>query len=178
MIADDALLMLALAELSGPDAEEAGEHVLACGACAERLEQLVALGIGIRDLVRAGKTWIVLSRRLLERMDRDGLVSRTYRVRPGETVPCGVGARDVYALTHLEADLTGVSRVDLVVSDLGMRVDDVPFDRERGEITFVERSDHVRALPTGPIRLVLVAVDDVGERALGEYTLSHTAYVP
>ncbi len=178
MISGETLLMLALGELSGADADEADEHVLGCSECASRIERLVRLGIGTRDLVRAGKTWLVLSRRLLERIDYERLASRTYRIGPGESVACGVGTDDVYALTHLEADLAGVRRVDLLVPDLGIRAEDVPFDRERGEVVFVERSDHVRALPSGAIRLALVAVDDKGDRTLGEYTLSHTAYEP
>ncbi len=178
MIAEETLLMLALGELSDAEADEADEHVLACGECAARLERLMAIGIGIRDLVRAGKTWVVLGPSMLERLEHDGLVSRTYRIRPGETVPCGVGTDDVYALTHLEADFTDVRRVDLVVRGTAMRVEDLPFDRARGEITFVERSDHVRTLPTSMIRFALVAVDATGDRTLGEYALSHTAYAP
>ena len=174
MIPHDTLVALALGELPGPDADAADEHVLACGECAAKLERLVAVGVGARELVREGKTRLATTRRFIEELNREGLVSRTYRLRPGEIVPCAVGASDVYALLRLQAHLRGVRRVDMLRG--GQRIEDLPMDRERGEVAFAQRSDFIRALPSQDIPLKLVAVDDAGDRTLGEYTLRHSAF--
>src|SRR5688572_23843595 len=46
-----------------PEAEEAPleEHVFSCAYCARRMEELAALGEGIRAAVRAGKVGMVIS---------------------------------------------------------------------------------------------------------------------
>lgn len=174
MIAHATLVALALGDLTGADADVADEHVLACGECAVELERLVAIGMGARALVREGKARIAVSDRLIDRMQRDGLVSRSYRLRPDEVVACSVGVDDVYALTCLEADFRGVRRVDLLRGD--QRIEDMPIDRERGQVAFVQRSDFIRTLPSIDVRLTLVAVNEDGsDRTLAEYTLRHTA---
>jgi hypothetical protein len=171
------LISLALGEVDDAQAAELDEHILACTACATTLSQLLALGPAVHAVVHGGHLPFAAPASLVERLDRAGLVSRTYRLRPGQAVPCSVGATDVYAATHLEADLSEVERVDLVrVTPIGdVRVEDVPFDRERGVVSLISPSETIRTYPTMQIRLRLVAVDVRAERVLGEYTLDHSA---
>jgi hypothetical protein len=80
----------------------------------------------------------VLSPARLERLAAEGLRLRTTEVAPGATATV-VFARDVDLLIHrLRADLGGATRVDCEVrSGDGTRLfmfEQVPFDRERGEV--------------------------------------------
>ena len=177
MIELEVLAALALGELDDAKTAEVEEHVLACGACATTLERLLVLGGLVRELVGAGKVRFVASPGLLERLERAGLVARTYRVAPGGAVACSAGPADVYHATHLSADLTGVRRVDVIKTfPRGVvRVVDVPFDAEQGVVRMVERGDFLRTLPTAKIVIELVSVGDDGERALGRYVFEHTA---
>jgi hypothetical protein len=93
-------------------------------------------------------------------------------------VPCSVGADDLYTLVELEADLAGVGRVDVVKHRTGTRVEDVPYDRERGVVAWIEPCEAIRRVPSGRSQLTLLAVDEGGERVLGTYTLDHTAFDP
>ena len=177
MIELDQLIALALDELTEAEAAPVEEHVLACGLCATRLERLLRLGDHVRALVHAGRTMSVGPPGLVEQLERQGLISRTYRIRPGQTVPCAVGAADVYSATHLEVDLTGVRRLDLLRSSpVGTaRIEDVPFDASRPVATLLTRSDLIRTFPSMKLTFRLVAVDGDAERTLGEYVLDHTA---
>ena len=176
MIELERLVRLALDELDDVEAAEVEEHVLACSSCAATLERLLGIGGAVREIVRAGQLAFPVSGALLTELERAGLVSRYYRLAADCIVPCSVGARDIYAVTTLEADLRGVERVDLVRTILGdsVRMNDLPFDAEHGLVRFVSRSDLLRKLPTARVELALSAVDGSGERRLSEYFLDHT----
>ena len=77
--------------------------------------------------------------------------------------------------------LAGVKRVDAMQSlDLGdgrvqqWRVEDVPFDPNAGEVLTLPSAAALKRLPAHMFRVHLVAVDEAGERPLGEYTFAHT----
>jgi hypothetical protein len=176
MIAVDRLLSSALGELDPRADLEVEEHVLSCGSCATKYAAFVRLGPAIAQLVRSGSAMMPVTRTLAERLGAEGLISRRYVLEPGKIVPCAVGADDVYTLTTYHADLTGVSRVDLVRT--GGRLEDVPFDASEGRFYMVVNCDFLRTLPSMKLPLRLVAVDAGGERTIGEYTLDHTAFVP
>jgi hypothetical protein len=180
MIAFDRLVMLALGELSEPEASEVDEHVLSCGPCAAILEQLMLLQPAVRELVRAGRIAFPVTASLAQALRDAGLVSRSYRLAPERPVPCSVAAADIYALTTLDVDLLGVERVDLVMTlPLGsLRLEDVPFDRTGGAIRFVTASEQLRRLPTTRVTVEAFATDAAGERSLGRYHLDHTAFRP
>jgi hypothetical protein len=169
VIALDRLAMAALGEL---DDDEVEEHVLACSRCAAIFASFVRLGPAIAELVRGGGVSVVATASLVDRFERESLVSRRYVLAPGSTVPCAVGADDVYSCTTLEADLSGVGRVDLVRGPT--RIADVPFDA-RG-VRLLTRSDFLRTLPSMKIPFRLIAVEPGAERTIAEYTLDHTAF--
>lgn len=117
----------------------------------------------------------------LEHMKRAGLRIREYPVAPGGTVHCTIRAEDDAVVSRLEAPLAGVRRVgELRSLDLGdgrierWRLEDVPFDPQVGEVLFTPSTAALRKLPAHTFRVQLVAVDEAGERALGEYTFAHT----
>ena len=180
MIALERLLMLSLGELDDPEAAPVEEHVLACAACASTLERLLRIGDGVRALVHAGGLPFFASVSVLDELGRAGLVTRTFRLGPGETVACTVTAEDIYAASYMTANLSRVARVDVVrrTSHGTHRTEDVPFDATRGVVGMVLPGAFLRTLPTEKGRVVLYAVDPSGERELGEYTFDHTAYRP
>lgn len=54
------------------------------------------------------------------------------------------------------------------------RLADVPFDPEAGEVLSLPSAVALRKLPANTLRVELVAVDETGERPLGDYTFAHT----
>ncbi|HEY8078524.1 MAG TPA: hypothetical protein VIF62_30550, partial [Labilithrix sp.] len=111
---------------------------------------------------------------------REGLVTRTYRLNPNETVSCSVGATDVYTAVHLlGAPLEGVTRVDLVFAlDAGeFRYEDMPFDAANRRVIIAQRADFIRRMPGGVRLIRLLSVEAGGDRELARYHLDHTAYV-
>ena len=70
-------------------------------------------------------------------------------------------------------------RIDLVERDSSgnelLRLEDVPFHAQRGEIILSECVPHVRTLPSHMMMMKLMCVDDRGERPLAEYTFHHKA---
>ncbi len=179
MIPRERLVRLALGELDADEGAAAEDHVLGCASCAADLERLLALRTAVPELVRAGKVRTVLTEELLERLEREGLVSRTYRLSPGEVVACSVEASDIYAAVHLHGvDLSKVSRLDAVFEIPGHehRLYDIPFDAARGRVLVAQRSDYIRTLPGGMRTIRLLAVEPGGEREVARYMLDHTAF--
>jgi len=93
-IGDETLLDYWSGDLMADDADRIEQHLFTCGECAARLERIAAIGAGIARLVREGRIGGIISRTLLNRMQRDGLHVRLYSVQPGETVPCAAFADD------------------------------------------------------------------------------------
>jgi hypothetical protein len=179
-IEHETLLAYWLGEL--PPAQEAPleEHLFACAACSARLEELGALASGIRAAVRAGAVKAVISVPFLETLKRQGLRIPEYRVPPGGRADCTLRAEDDAVVGRMQVQLAGVKRVDALqrleaggkVSEA--RVEDVPFDAAAGEVLFLPSAAELRRLPAHTMRMRLMAVDEAGERSLGEYTFAHT----
>lgn len=165
-----------------PSAEEAPleEHLFACAACSARLEELAALAAGIRATVREGRVAAVISVAFLETLKRQGLRIREYRVAPGGRVDCTLRADEDAVVSRMQAPLAGVKRVDALRRiEVGgevveSRLEDVPFDPAAGEVLNLPSAAGLRKMPAHLHRVRLVAVDEAGERALGEYTFAHT----
>ena len=171
-----------LGELA-PAAESAvEEHYLGCAHCAQRLEHLSALAAGIRAAVRNGAVRAVITSSFLENMKRDGMRIREYRAEPGGRVACAIRMDDDAVASRLQVPLAGVKRVDLLESfDFGdgrtppSRLEDVPFDPEAGEVISLPPAAALRRMPSHMIYMQLFAVDESGDRLLGEYTFAHSA---
>lgn len=178
MIAFERLAALALDELEGDELESVELHVLSCSSCAAVLERLVRLGEAKREVLRSGKVHAFVAPSLSARLGELGLISRRYRLAPEQVVACAVGSDDVYVLTELEADLTGVSRVDFLICNAGeaeRRIRDIPFEPKSGLVQHLVRADYLRRLPSMRVAIELRAVDGESERSLGRYELDHDA---
>jgi len=181
----ETLLAYWLGEL--PAAAEAAveEHYFGCAHCARRLEGLAGLGGGIRAAVRDGAVALALTPGFLQHMKDQGLRIREYPVEPGGSVNCTITAEDDAVVSRLHAPLAGAKRVDALHSlDLGggrierRRVEDLPFDQDAGEVLFTPSTKELRTLPAHTWRVQLLAVDESGERTLGEYAFAHTPDSP
>jgi hypothetical protein len=157
------------------------EHFFGCAYCTRRLEELAALAFGIRAVVRSGAVRAIVTQPFLEYMKRQGMRIREYRLAPGERVACTIRADDDAVVSRLQVPLAGVKRVDALQSlDLGeghvqqWRVEDVPFDPNADEVLSLPSAEALRKLPAHTFRVQLVAMDEFGERPLGEYTFAHT----
>jgi anti-sigma factor RsiW len=176
----ETLIAYWLGELPAAAQEPLEEHLFACASCSARLEELAALASGIRAAVRDGRVAAVISVPFLEMLKRQGLRIREYRVPPGGRVDCTLRADDDAVVSRMQAPLAGVKRVDALrrmeVGDevTETRLEDVPFDPAAGEVLHLPSAAWVRGLPANTLRVRLVAVDEAGERPLGEYTFAHT----
>lgn len=167
-----------LAELPPSRESDVEEHLLACDACSRELGRLVELADAIRNEARTGNVGVVVSESFLDRVARDGLQLRQYRLGPGESVECTVTPKDDVLVARLVADLSKTEHVDVAWYDAegneNQRVRDVPVHRAMREIILAQRIDDLRALPATVVRARVLAVEDRGERILGEYTFNHT----
>lgn len=174
------LLAYWLGELDSESEASTEEHYLGCAMCSRRLEQLIALVQGVRAVTRQSGVDVVIDDEFVRRLSADGLHVREYQVPRNGSVNCTVTPEDDFVVARLEAPLDEVQRIDMVhmVGDGAseMRQEDVPFSAESGCVVFSTRIESLRALPAVTLRVRLLAVDDSGERTLGEYTFNHTPH--
>jgi hypothetical protein len=161
------------------DEEALEEHLLGCAHCSARLEELAALGEGIRAAFRSGTLHAVLSRAFIERLEREGMRLRQYRVPPGGSVNCTIEAADDFVVSRLQAPLAGVERLDLVIErtggELHMTLEDIPFDAAAGEVLVIPSAAALKAVRSPFVdRMRLVAVGADGRKQIGEYTFVHS----
>lgn len=154
------------------------EHLFGCAYCSGRLEELVALAAGVRAAVKDGKVSLVVSDPFVEAMKRAGLSLREYQVDPGGSVNCTIRADDDAVISRLRAPLAGVQRLDLVRMRSGgepdVRVTDVPFDAETGEVLVIPSAAWLKTMSTFTMRMRLIAVGEAGEQQIGDYTFNHS----
>jgi anti-sigma factor RsiW len=157
-----------------PPAEEAAfeEHLFGCGKCTEKLDELAALGAAVGTAFREGAVRAVISHPLYEAMKKQNLRLREYHMAPGASVNCTIAPADDFVVSRLEAPLAGVRRVDLVTP--GGRFEDVPFDAWTGEVLVLPAPAELKRRGTFTHHVRLLAVEDAGERVLGEYTFVHS----
>ncbi len=177
----EALVAYWLGELGEAAEAPLEEHLFGCAHCTRRLEWLAACAGGVRAAAREGTIALSLTAGFLEHMKRAGMRIREYPAAPGATVHCTIRAEDDAVVSRLEAPLAGVRRVDELRSlDLGdgrierWRLEDVPFDPQAGEVLSMHSTPVLRKMPAHTARVQLLAVDEAGERPLGEYTFAHT----
>ena len=171
-----------LGDLPAAEGEKVEEHFFACERCAAWLEWLAGLSDGVRATVRAGRVGLFVSKRFVEALVQAGLRLREYNLEPNTGVNCTIGADDDAVLSHMRAQLVGAKRVDVLrrvtvggAAQAEERVADVPFDPAVGELLFIPAAAELKALPSHVLQVRLLAVDEAGERPLGEYTFRHSA---
>jgi anti-sigma factor RsiW len=181
----DELVAYARGELAAADEDRVEEHLFACEACARTLEDVQRLGAGIAALARAGHVGASTTGALVSRAEREGLRLRTYRLAPGEELPCTASPDDDYLVVRLAAaGALGEERVDVVREGVevasGARhawVDeDVVVDRAGDEVVLVFPAAAIRALPRSRWRFDLHARGPGPSRLVGTYALDHTPW--
>jgi len=104
---------------------------------------------------------------------------REYGVARDGSVNCAVAPEDDLIAAYLEAPRVGVKRVDAVfyVADAPAQVlRNLPFDPASGEVVTLPPIALLRAMPSHRQRARVLAVDESGERVIGEHTFNHAAY--
>ena len=162
----------------GDETDRVEEHLFACGECSARLNRIAAVGPGLAALVRQGRISGIVSRTLLNRMQRDGIHVRMYSLMPGETVPCAVFPGDDLVVTALRADFSGVDAVTLSVTGTGdssfSQLDNVPVPGPDAELFWATPAAVVRRMTSTRLQLTLASAGDTGAE-LGRYVLDHSA---
>lgn len=171
------LLAYWLVEPSENESAAIEEHLFGCASCSASLERLVSLGQGVRNALRAGDIAAVLPSSFVERLKSAGLRVREYRLEPQGSVNCTVTANDDLVLAHLRAPLEGVQRLDAVLTDLTdgseSRLADVSFNTNEGEVVLLPNTSQLRPVQSTTQRVRLFALDEQGERMIGEYLFRH-----
>lgn len=173
-----ALLDYWLGDADPAATDAADEHLMACEACGEALDGLIALGEGVRAALRAGTVATVAGHAFVQRLAAQGVQVREYRVAPGGSVNCSVAPGDGLLVSCLQAPLQGVQRLDLQMElsiEPGTRheMHDLPFDPQVGEVMLVSKLSDVRRQPAHDVRTTLFAVDESGRREIGRYAFHH-----
>ena len=165
----------------GDETDGVEEHLIACGDCSARLQRLAAFGPGLATLVRQGRVSGIVSRALVNRMQRDGIHVRMYSLVPGETVPCAVFPGDDLVVAALRADFSGVDAVTLSVTWPGDspsgKIDDVPVSGPDAEVLWATPAAVVRQMPSMRLQLTLASAGAT-RAELGRYVLDHSASTP
>jgi hypothetical protein len=163
-----------------PGTRELEAHLLGCGPCSARADELQRMAEGIAALLRAGELSVVVVPAVVDRLRRDGLRVREYAVPAGGGVQCTITPDDDLLLARLGAELLGVTRLDLVSRIEGaqeVRLTELPFDPRASELLLVPPVSAIRARPDFVERMTLVAVSAEGrERVVGRYEFRHTAW--
>jgi hypothetical protein len=169
-----------LGELDATREAEIDEHLFACCACGQALGRLVALGDAVRALTTQGGAAAVMPPEFVARLKAAGLRVHEYRLPPQGSVACTITPQDDLVVAHLEAPLTGVQRLDVVIHevefDQTFRLTDVWFDPASREVVLVPKARDLRGRGRSTQRVELVAVSSAGERVLGQYVFNHTPH--
>ena len=178
-VSDDNLLDYWIHAIDGTDAEQIEEHLFRCAACTARFEAMASLGLGLRELVRRGRVAGILTRELLNRMQRDGVHVRQYVLSPGDRVPCAAFPDDDLVVVAMRADFGGADAVSVSLIDedgsVIEQVNDIAVGSRDVELLWATPGEIIRRLPTACRRLT-VRAQTPQPRLLAEYELDHTAF--
>jgi len=175
----DELLAYWLGDLDEPRSDAIDEHLLGCDACGARLDEIAALGEGVRRAFDDGLVGVVIGEPFAQRLVERGLRVREHAVALNGSVSCTIAPDDDVLVARLRAPLGGIARLDLVRSNAKgeLRAQDIPFDAESGEVVMVAPAARVRSLPSGVEWMRLVAVEASGdEREVGRFRFDHSAW--
>lgn len=166
-----------------PEAQQSQieEHVFGCEHCTQRLQFLAEVGSGVQAIVGQGAIGFLVTQPFIDRLRAQGMRIREYAMGPGGSVNCTITPQDDFVISRLKAPLTDVTRLDVEIQTGDApteRRKDILFDATAGEVVSVPPAVMIRAIaaPT-TMRMRLLAVDDAGERVIGEYHFNHAPHV-
>lgn len=178
----DALVEYWLGDTDEATTNAIEEHLLGCDVCGAQLDDVIALGQGVRAAFDDGLVGVCVGAAFIDRLAARGTRVREYRVPRNGSVECSVAPDDELLVSRLQAPLAGVTRLDVVARsslfDGEQRRQDVPFDSASGEVVLAPKLADVRRLPANRLEIRLIAVEAGGERLIGHYTLNHTPWPP
>jgi len=168
-----------LGEQQSAEEESIEEHLFSCSDCGDRLQEVIALAEGIRNVARHGNLLRVVDDKFLNQAAGEGLRIREYAPPRGGSVQCTVSADDDLLIGRLNADLSAANRLDLSLCSADgterMRLDDIPFRPNSGSVAFQQPIEYAKAAPSDVMIARLVDLDDSGRpQIIGEYTFIHT----
>lgn len=170
----DELLAYWMGELEPGQEALVEEHYFDCDECARRLQEIEALADGVRCAFGAGEVAAVVTPAFVEQVRGQGLPLREYRLAWNGSVNCTVLPEDQFLFGRLAAPLAGVTRLDAIVAvEDEHRIEDIPFDAATGEVVMAPSVARLKAMPAHCQVVKLVAVEEGGERVIGEYTFFH-----
>jgi hypothetical protein len=169
--------------LDAANQESVEEHLFLCDDCGLRLQEVIALADGIRDIARHGNLLSIVDDAFLKRAAGEGLRIREYAPPRGGSVQCTVSADDDLLIGRLNADLSHAKRLDLSLcgpdGNERARLSDVPFRPDEGSVAFQQPIDYAKAAPSDMLVVRLLEIDDSGsQQVLGDYTFIHTRTIP
>jgi len=171
-----------LGMLSQPEEEALEEHLFTCDDCSTRLSEMMALAEELRKLANEGSLRMIVNERFLECAAAKGMTARQYAPPRGGKVDCTVTLNDDLLIGRLAADFSESRRIDLAICDgegiERMRMTDIPFRPGEGTLLLHESITRAKAAPSEVMIARILAVDDSGERLVGEYTFNHTRTIP
>ncbi|MCZ2148983.1 MAG: zf-HC2 domain-containing protein [Bryobacterales bacterium] len=171
-----------LGVLGGGEEEVLEEHLFGCDECGARLREMIALADGVRNLAKEGCLRMVVSEAFLRRVEEEGLRVRQYTLPAGGEAQCTVTADDDLLIARLAADMSGARRVDLSIRDGDgverLRLPDIPVRAGASSVVYQESMTFAKAAPDNEMIMRLMALDEAGERLLGEYVFHHTRSLP
>jgi hypothetical protein len=175
-IADERLIDYWVGDQPADAAAALEAHLFSCADCSARLEAVASVAGGVAALARQGRISGIISRAMLNRLQRDGVRVRQFTLDPGETVPCAAYPGDDVVVTALNADLSGVNAVSLRVTGRGDTlfgaIDDIAVSAGATSVLWATPGAFVRSMPSQQLRLTMRSADAV----LGEYVLEHTGH--
>lgn len=177
----DVLLQDWLGEVDPLTRDAVDAHLMACDACGVLLDDLVALGAGVRHALRAGALTLVTGPAFVQCLAARGARIREYRLPHNGSVNCSVAPGDEVLVSRVQVPLRGVRRLDMVMElsiEQGVlhRIEDIPFDAQAGEVLFLPGVARVRQMPAHTLVLTLLSHEESGSRELGRYEFRHTPW--
>jgi len=159
--------------------EAIDEHLMHCETCGVALDELVALGHGVRDVFRSGRVAMIVSGSFLARLQQRGMHIREYRLAHNGSVNCSVAPDDDLVVARIDVPLAGVQQLDALATrsfapGVAHRIHDIPFDAQAGQVFYVPKLVEIREQPRHDMTLTLLSRDESGgEREVGRYVFHH-----
>jgi hypothetical protein len=170
-----------LGELTAEEETSLEEHFFECDTCASRLRSIESIGLSVADAVLHAAVGANVNGAFVDRVVRDGLTVREYRIPAGETVACSAGPEDL-VVVRLAADFGDAENLQLQVTLHDLERDEtspvparrIEADRDLGEVVLVFPGEVVRTYPRSRWTLSVSADAPSGSTRFGPFVMDHT----
>jgi hypothetical protein len=171
-IAFDSLVAYWAGDLTSTECDAVEEHVMGCASCSAASARVAAIAVAVRAQIPP-----IVSREVLSQLRDRGLRIVENPVKPGERKQA-VFTADIDVLLHRLGglDLSRATRVGVTVSveetgDILFQTDEVPFDRDSGEVLICCQK-HFSAFPPN-IKFDVRCRDASGQERVTAYLVPH-----